>query len=186
VLPPSPQQPGLAEPSFDFTPSQDAADLSSSDLAALRSAARWLKAYAILGMVQLFTCGCLNDAVLRLGHLGDAPVIAVTLGIVLRLIALAIILAGAQSMDRVSSRGLALTASVVALLTSAYLLRIPGMIVLAAWRRGGVPFLRDGPDPFCVSLGLTVIVAAIGLVGGIRGLMVLNRPEVIRAFRRHP
>jgi hypothetical protein len=158
--------------------------LAGPDREALRSASNWLKAHAGVGIVHLFTCGCVN--VLAFGAMiSDRFVAGAVLDLLLRLVALGVIAAGADSMERRRSRGLGMTAAVLALLVSGYLMLLPGLLFLASMGLiAASPHVAAGDSSFlCASLGMTILVSAIGFVGGIRALLILNKPEVIQSFR---
>jgi hypothetical protein len=116
---------------------------------------------------------------------GERYVAGVAVELMLRLAAFGIIAAGAESMERRRSRSLATTAAVLGLLMGGYLLLWPLMILLAAGAFRLRPGLwEDAMLLACVSLVLTLLVALFGLVGGLRALVLLNKPAVLRAFQQ--
>jgi hypothetical protein len=168
---------------FDFGPHEEPDALSVEDRQSLRSAAWWLKTAAGVGVVYTFTCGCVNT--LAFGPQVASQARTAVILFVVRLIALGVMAAGADAIENRRSRALGLTGSILALLLSSYLVLLPGAVVLDLLGIVRGPARPPGdPSIVCVSLFSAVLVAGIGLVGGVRGLIVLNKPEVIRHFRR--
>jgi hypothetical protein len=186
TMPTSQARPETKEPTpFDFEEPNESESLSRPDRHALRSASNWLKAHAGIGIVHMFTCGCVN--VLAFGALtgvgGELYLTGAILDVLLRLVAFGVIAAGADSMERRRSRALATTAAVLAPLMGVYLL-VPAFLLLTTVGGRGRSSLTAEETilPACFSLLLTILVAVLGVVGGIRSLVLLNKPEVLRAF----
>ena len=180
---PEPPRPEPSEPSpFDFGSSRESEILAAEDRRAIGSAVRFLKAHAALGIVEAFTCNCVS--ILAFSAMASS-FFAGAFGLMLRIVLLGVIFRGAEALERRRKRGLAMTAGILALLVSGYLILVGsiGMLNLLLLL---LPRRAPGGDSsfLLVSTAVTGVVAVLGLIGGIKTLVVLSNPEVSRSFRR--
>jgi hypothetical protein len=165
-----------------FDDNEPSAGLPHADHAALRSAADWQKMYASLSSMQVLTCGCFNCIALsELVGLGVG--MHVLVAVLLPVLGLFFIFSGAAAMTQRRNRPLALTGSWLSLGVAASQVVLPlGAILIEQGRRHNYA----EPPFYCVSLVIALALGVVGVVGGFKGLVILNKPEVVRAFVSNP
>jgi hypothetical protein len=152
--------------------------LPRTDHAALRAAADWQRTYAGLASVHVLTCGCFN--LLALSELAGIGIgLHVLVAILLPVVALFLIFSGAEAMARRRNRPLALTGSFLAVAVAASQVLLPLAVTLVD--QGGNGHFAD-PSFYCVSLVIALALACVGVIGGVKGLLILTKPEVVRTF----
>jgi hypothetical protein len=159
---------------FDFNEPTEADELSLKDREAMRSAASWLRGFVIFATLHLISCGCVNVLALTGGVSGSIGCFIVTFA--MQLVALILVFSSAESIARRRNRGLGLAGCFLTLVLSLVHVLLP-LLALAAGPQGEPMF-------FLVSMGMAVAVAVIGTIAALRGLMILNKPEVIGYFQR--
>jgi hypothetical protein len=140
----------------------------------MQSAANVLRVFVVAGSTQMATCGCLNVGVVG-SDLGSSLVcIALSFGV--QVVALILISRGAEAIRKGRKRGLGVAACALTLVLALLNLTLSCVAVQVELRR----------EPFVVvaSLGMALVVGVIGLIGAIRGLAILNKPEVLHYYER--
>ncbi len=171
-IPPAPGRADAVESPFAFE--EDGTELSAEDREEMRKASWWLRLFGITATIEFIACGCLNFPALLREIEGTAFCIAMPLG--LQVVGLFFIFRGAEAMYSARKRSLALAACVLTLIFSVVQL-IPCLFLL--------PGRRGGPEGLMCLLGLPIVTGLFGLIGAIRGLTILNKPEVVSYFRRY-
>ena len=144
----------------------------------MRSAVGWLQ-MTVFCTVLTSVFWFLPPAIVR-DRLGVLTAIYLAVPIIFAPLILLVI--GIGAFQRLSSWGLALTAGLVSLYLAVYHLvplLVTTMLLIAALR-------DDQPGEFLICwiiLPLAILCLVSGAVGGIRTLVVLNRPDVAEAFR---
>jgi hypothetical protein len=172
---------------FDFMGDQeDPLGLPRQEREALRTAAWWLQGHAILGIGQTLACGCLDLMVFaqlfswlkqKAGPWPTAHLYVLPLTLfLLQLTGLIAVCVGAEEMKRRRKRWLGLTACVLAISLSCYKLLLASLLLVFLWE-------AEASIAFCVlALGMAGLTASFGLIGGVSGWRVLNKPEVAQSF----
>ncbi len=178
-VPPVPRRIDRDDETFEFDDSLAGDELSLNHREALRSAARWLRWFVGVSCVQLFTCGCGNGFMLvgqfTPRHDFGEGVVCFLIPFVLEIFSLVMIFKSAESTARSRKRGLAVAGCVLTLVLAGLHLLLP-LLALLVGRRQDETF-------FLVSMGMAFVVAVVGLIGAVRGLMILNEAEVVRYFQ---
>jgi hypothetical protein len=151
---------------------------------AVAAAAAWLKAASILGLTQLALCGCCDFAQADRhwrGSAGNAQYVIMVL--FARLVALFLIWSGADSFRRRRSPTFSKFAATVAVFLGLYMLyrSLPAWLFLLAAASG-----RSQPGAEPVYVLYILLHAAVGvpaLVGGVKVLVLLGRPDVRELFK---
>lgn len=172
--------PSRPPPSFEEDEDRPTRPDKDEDQRALESAAGFLKTMAFLGLAHTMPCcGCslflLQDDTRMLGSGMDEFVAFLCVSVA----AYTFILIGARALSLQSSYALAVTGVAVALLSTAALILVNVPVVLSflgVWK-GSVPVMGQ---PCCGGLLIvpSLLVVVFGLVGGIKGLLALMKPDV--------
>jgi hypothetical protein len=148
-------------------------DLPLEDRETMRNAASWLRWFVVTASVQICTCGCVN--VLSIVDFVEASHLCLALPFLVQAIALIVVYRGAEAIGGRRKRGLGQASCILTLLLCGVQVLLP-LMALANRPRPEAPFS-------CVSLGMAGVVVLIGMIGAMRGLLILNKPEVIRYFQ---
>jgi hypothetical protein len=128
--------------------------------------------------MQMLTCGCFNC--LSLSELAGLGVgLHMLAAFLLPVVSLVLICSGASAMVRRRNRSLALTGCWMALTAASVQLVLPLAAIVMEQGRGN--HFAD-PPLYCASVVVALALGAVGFVGGVKGLTILNEPEVIQAF----
>jgi hypothetical protein len=173
-MPPVPGRAGRVETPFSFERPTEEGELSVSDREEMRSAAWWLRMFVLADGVQMSSCGCVNLVALAQEIDGSSPFCFIV-PVLLQLVALVLIFNSARAIGRFRNRGLGLMGCILTLVLSVVQL-LPCLVLL--------PRQHGEPTVFVCSLGMPLAVAVVGLIAGIRGMAILNKPEVVGYFRR--
>jgi hypothetical protein len=175
-------EPDVSSP-FDFE--READPLDRDDRLALASAASWLKAAGITGLLHSLLCWCGT-----LGPAGDAHeilFIGYCLGYPIHLIVSLLVFNGARALTSRRSLGSARLAVVMTYLAVVLqvFFALPGFLTLLDSLTSPRGRLSGGHEPFIVlMLIVQLLVIALFLTAGVKTMLALNRPGVQQAFRR--
>jgi hypothetical protein len=172
-IPRSPSGPAPIESPFAFDDPAAQHELSVSDREAMRTAASWLRTFVVAASMQILLCGCVNNVELVRAMDGSAP--CVLMIVVVEFIALVLVFSSAGAIGGGRNRGLGVMGCVLTLLLSLFQL-LPCLVL--------IPARRGDPVPPFMSVVVALAVSGIGLVGAIRGLSILNKPEVVSYYQR--
>jgi hypothetical protein len=139
----------------------------------MRTAASWLRTFVVVASLQTLTCGCINNIVLV--RVMDGSAGCVLMLVFVEFVALILVFSSAGAIGGRRNRALGVMGCLLTLLLS--VLQLLPCLAL-------VPARRGDPVPSVLSVSLSLVVAGIGLVGAIRGLSILNKPEVVSYYQR--
>ena len=156
------------------------------DEQSLESAGRLLETMGWLGLAHtLPCCGCIGWAAADRNNFGGGAggMEEFVVFLCVSVAAYSVILMGARALRLQSSFGLAVTGVAVALLSTSALILVNVPVVLSffdIWT-GPVPIIRQA---CCGGLLIvpSLLVIAFGLIGGIKGMLVLLKPDVRERF----
>ncbi len=171
-MPPSPGRAEGVESPFAFEENEQDG-LSAEGREELRNASWWLRLFGVVASIELFTCGCFNSVALMQEMRGGVVCIAVPLGV--QVLGLFFIFHGAEAIRAARKRGSGLASCVLTLIFSVVQI-VPCLFLL--------PGRRGEPEGLLCSLILPIVTGILGLIGAIRGLTILNKPEVVSYFQR--
>ncbi len=161
-----------------------------ADVLALARAQSRLRIAACAGLVHGLLCGCSESlaSVTGLDVDGDLVVGLFLTGVVFRLTGFAILWWGAIAFARRRHRGVALSAGLVAVALSAWLLlgTVPWWVAVTERMASGAA-ISNYPEPReatgLVFVGGNGLVAALALIAGLWTFRALARPNVRGCFR---
>jgi hypothetical protein len=158
---------------FAFDEVSEAQELSQDDRDELRNVAWWLRLFVLAASAQLVTCGCASN--IALAHEFDGSLACIALPIFIQLVSLFLVFTCAEATGRRRKRTLAVLGCWLTLAHSIVQL-LPCLAFL--------PSRNDEPALLVCSLGMALVVVLLGFIAAIRGLTVLNKPEVVQYFQQ--
>ncbi len=151
---------------------------------ALGSAGSFLRTMGWIGLAHtLPCCGCYAWASSQGGGMGPGGMEEFVVFLGVSIFVYILILIGARALKLQSSFGWAVTGVAVALLMTSglILVNVPVILSFVGIWTGPVPIMGE---PCCGGLLMvpTLLVIVCGLVGGIKGVMALSKPDVRELF----